>query len=1284
MNMKKTRMSSVRRFGWFVMLALCLGLLTPSCKSKEEKGREAAQQHYQKGMALQKAGKQSEAIIEFKNAIQQNPNFAHAYYQLGVALLDQQDVNQGYGNLMKAVELYKGIAKDIKDANEKQMIMDARFRVAELYLNQAFRSRDFSRVEAELKDILAEDPTYVSAYVLRGRMLMALGSLAKDEGKAEDAAARYESAAADLKKAIELQPTRAEAHVILGQLYLVQEQVEQALPLLEKAITLDPKNVQAHLALASLAFQKGEFDKSLELYKKAVELDPKSVQALAGLGEVYLSKNLIDEAVDAAQKILAALPPADGQTPVSQEEVGARFILGRAYLLKASGIEAQDAAGAKALYEKAVAELEKVTTAQNIPSANYSLGIACSKVEKFQQAIEQFLLVLQADSGNISTLQNLAIAYFQEKQYDSAIEYAKKLIALDANNLTGHKLLLDAYLRTNNVAQAQELLAKIETLEPNDPVLAINKAIVALQGRDFAQAIAQAEASLASGQENAFVYNILGRAQAGTNEFEKAEAALKKAVELSPKLLSARLALADVYVKTQKYDLAEAEITAILAIQDLPEAHVILGMAAIGRGQLDAAKAEFEKALAIKSDFTEAQYQLGIVLRGLGKNDGAIASLEQVIASAPEHLPALTNLTLWTFEAGAYDKTLQYAEKLRKVNPDNAVALNVMAAIYAQTGKYDNALAILETLRTVQPDAPNLDVTLGIAYLGKRDFDKAVDALKRAITHHPDNPAAYDALGRAYTAKKEYDLAVEAFSTALEKQADYYPAMLGLGNLRGIQGKYLEALDMYKNVLALKENSPEALIGMAGVYQLTGRQQDALTTFEQVLQLQPKTSVALFNAADVALQLGKYEKTVEYAGRILEADPENVNAQYLLAQAYMLQGEQGKAVAELEGIANAKTPFEPALLDLGFAYLRQDDAESAKATFDKALSANDKQPAAMLGAAIAAQYVGTDAEALEYCQRAMTAQPDNPMAAFVLGNVYVAQKDYEKAKEAFAKAGDFYNELPFDAAAIPAYYSEDPTASARAINVAHSLLARGWTADAIKMLTDITLAKAAREGVIVRYDLARAYAQQGKFDEAIGELEAIIAAQPTRISLYKTIGTLHQNKQEPQKAVEAFKKYAEANPTDDSGKVQLALAYESANMTNEAIAEYTALLQKMPDSALTKNQLAWLYAEKGENLDEAAKLAEEAAQSQPVAGIIDTAGWVYYKRGEYDKAVEKFTKAIELSPFQPTIRYHLGLAYAKAGEKDLALQELNRAFEISADFKEAAEAKALLDELNKP
>lgn len=55
-----------------------------------------------------------------------------------------------------------------------------------------------------------------------------------------------------LRAAIELNPSLAEAHYQLGDLYLKKGQTSQAQPLLEKAVKLDPQDSAAHFALARL------------------------------------------------------------------------------------------------------------------------------------------------------------------------------------------------------------------------------------------------------------------------------------------------------------------------------------------------------------------------------------------------------------------------------------------------------------------------------------------------------------------------------------------------------------------------------------------------------------------------------------------------------------------------------------------------------------------------------------------------------------------------------------------------------------------------------------------------------------------------------------------------------------------------------------------------------------------------------------------------------------------------------------------------------------------------
>ena len=90
--------------------------------------------------------------------------------------------------------------------------------------------------------------------------------------------------------------------------------------------------------------------------------------------------------------------------------------------------------------------------------------------------------------------------------------------------------------------------------------------------------------------------------------------------------------------------------------------------------------------------------------------------------------------------------------------------------------------------------------------------------------------------------------------------------------------------------------------------------------------------------------------------------------------------------------------------------------------------------------------------------------------------------------------------------------------------------------------------------------------------------------------------------------------------------------------------------------------LAWMYADGGEKLDEALKLAQTATQAMPdVPELMDTLGWVYYKKGLTAVAIEQLQKAVALDDVaaknnnanpSPVYRYHLGMALKAKGDKD--------------------------------
>jgi Flp pilus assembly protein TadD len=112
---------------------------------------------------------------------------------------------------------------------------------------------------------------------------------------------------------------------------------------------------------------------------------------------------------------------------------------------------------------------------------------------------------------------------------------------------------------------------------------------------------------------------------------------------------------------------------------------------------------------------------------------------------------------------------------------------------------------------------------------------------------------------------------------------------------------------------------------------------------------------------------------------------------------------------------------------------------------------------------------------------------------------------------------------------------------------------------------------------------------------------------------------------------------------------------------------------------VASNNLAWLYAESGENLDTALRLAQVAAETaQDVPEILDTLGWVYYKKNLPLLALKPLARCVEKDPSNPTYHYHLGLVYLQAGDEARGRSSIERALELRPDFSGAEDARRVL------
>jgi TolB-like protein/Flp pilus assembly protein TadD len=113
----------------------------------------------------------------------------------------------------------------------------------------------------------------------------------------------WTGAETDTRKALEVNPNYGVAHLLLGQIILLNKgQIDEAIEESSAGLELDPLSLYTQVAYAWILYQAGRYDDALEQCQKSLELDPEYPWSLSVLGRCYVQKSLFQEAIAALQK----------------------------------------------------------------------------------------------------------------------------------------------------------------------------------------------------------------------------------------------------------------------------------------------------------------------------------------------------------------------------------------------------------------------------------------------------------------------------------------------------------------------------------------------------------------------------------------------------------------------------------------------------------------------------------------------------------------------------------------------------------------------------------------------------------------------------------------------------------------------------------------------------------------------------------------------------------------------------------------------------------------------
>jgi TolB-like protein/Tfp pilus assembly protein PilF len=179
--------------------------------------------------------------------------------------------------------------------------------VLDLYLRgrRELNRLGFDRAKAYLDSAIRRDSTFAPAYAALARAY--LGEHAFDSLPASEAYGKGRAAA---ERALLLDPSSVEAQVTLGEVHIVNWEWADAESDIRRALEISATSAEAHAAYAVLLCLVGRHDRAIEHARAALALDPLSPKRNGRLGETLFCARRFDEAIEHLEMMAALGMPS--------------------------------------------------------------------------------------------------------------------------------------------------------------------------------------------------------------------------------------------------------------------------------------------------------------------------------------------------------------------------------------------------------------------------------------------------------------------------------------------------------------------------------------------------------------------------------------------------------------------------------------------------------------------------------------------------------------------------------------------------------------------------------------------------------------------------------------------------------------------------------------------------------------------------------------------------------------------------------------------------------------
>ncbi|MBE0532536.1 MAG: tetratricopeptide repeat protein [Rhodospirillales bacterium] len=722
---------------------------------------------------------------------------------------------------------------------------------------------------------------------------------------------------------------------------------------------------------------------------------------------------------------------------------------------------------------------------------------------------------------------------------------------------------------------------------------------------------------------------------------------------------------------------------------------------------------------AVKQDprFGEAYHKLGDAQIRRGAFREAAAAYRRAVELLPKQDEAagkLADLYLAAYSLmpnNREDRRMlkeveEIVDLIKNSNPNSYHVHRLRGFLAVANEDLDEAVGQFRKADAVKPKQPELRYALAQVLFRNKQTAEAEKISLQLIQDTPSYPNSYDFLAAYYRSQQQPHKAEAIHKQKITAFPTQWTSHLGLAVFYVSSNRRADADKVIDGMLAKASSVPDARSKSADFYFrirdydkakkvleaaavaeperrnehrrrlavmtfMQGQPKQALESIESIVKDDPNDNQSIALRAAMQLQSGDADKSnaaINDLQSLLGKVPNSPSVRYNLARAYQARGDLDAArVQYMEAIKDASKTnrnFVAARIGLGQVALLKQDFGRAIESADAVLQAEPKNIAAQVIKVNGLLNSGSTSLARQELQKFLAASPEQPDLMFQQALVLFTEKKYPDSERIFLTLRQRY---PGDLRLLFGL-AETMVVTDRGKQALDMLKAETRTRPQINALRMATGNIALRIG-----DLATA-------DQ---EYRHLIGLDPKNLELYLRLGETQRLMKRTQEALQTLRRGQALQPNNPQVNLQLALTLDAAGLQRESLPIYENVVRNQPDNPIALNNLAYMMAEEGRDLDLALTYAQRARQRAPGSlDIADTLGWVYLRKQLSDSALTIYRDITQKAPKNPLYHYHMGIALFQKGDKTGARRSLQTALSLNPTPSDAAKIKELLAKLS--